>query len=709
MSTILERFKVHNFRSIEKSDWIELADNSCLVGTNEAGKTNLLIALWKLRPANNEPIVPLDDFPRHLFSRYDTDGHSQDVFITADFILDEDLQDELSDELNCDKEQIRKVLVERKYDGKYFISFPYSKIDEFDSSRAIELLSEFEEILKADDAFQKEDENLQKSILEFISKNKEVFEKVDSFKKDDIEKLILDIEQFKSDNFGRKKNLPEIFDENLISQLNFFTKAFNGTPIETTSEIRQKVLMSLPKFVYYSDYGNLDSEIFLPRVIEDFERTDLTESARAKARTLKVLFKYVGLSPEEIYELGNDRKVIIKKMDNHGREISTEEQDLSDEEIRDWADKKRKRGILLTSAATELTKSFKNWWLQGDYIFAFLADGHHFRINVSDSLRPEPIELEGRSRGLQWFFSFFLVFLVETKEAHSNTILLLDEPGLSLHPIAQYDLAKFFRKLSLDNQLIYTSHSPFLVDMENLANVKAVYIDKQSGRTKVSSNLRYDEVDAEKSIYPVHAALGLTVSDTLLLGCLPVLVEGVSDQIYLNLIKRYLIGKGKLKYSKEFVFIPTGGVRGMGPVSKLVSSRENELPFVLVDSDKAGKEYKKQLTKERYRDAKEKVLEVADFLGNQDFEIEDLIPSDAMVRTIDRMFRANQFFEDVFDAKKPIIDQIEEWAKNNSIELQDGWKVDLSRNIQNRFEKLFENVDNDLLEAWDKLFQIMLK
>jgi len=709
MSTILERFKVHNFRSIEESDWIELADNSCLVGTNEAGKTNLLIALWKLRPANNEPIIPLDDFPRHLFSRYETDGHSKDVFVSADFILDEDLQDELSDELNCDKEQIRTVLVERKYDGKYFISFPYSKINEFDSSRATELLLEFEQVLNEDDSFQKEDENLQKSILEFISSKKDEFEKIESFKKEDIEKLINDTQKFKTDNFGRKKNLPELFDENLITQLNFFVRAFDGKPVETTSEIRQKVLKSLPKFVYYSDYGNLDSEIFLPRVIEDFERTDLTESARAKARTLKVLFKYVGLSPEEIYELGNDRKVIIKKMDNYGREISTEEQDLSDEEIRDWADKKRKRGILLTSAATELTKSFKNWWLQGDYIFAFSADGHHFRINVSDSLRPEPIELEGRSRGLQWFFSFFLVFLVETKEAHSNTILLLDEPGLSLHPIAQYDLAKFFRKLSLDNQLIYTSHSPFLVDMENLANVKAVYVDKQTGRTKVSSNLRYDEVDAEKSIYPVHAALGLTVSDTLLLGCLPVLVEGVSDQIYLNLIKRFLIGNGKLKYSKEFVFIPTGGVRGMGPVSKLVSSRDDELPFVLIDSDKTGKEYKKQLTKGRYRDAKEKVLEVADFLGNQDFEIEDLIPSEAMVRTIDRMFRANQFFEDVFDAKKPIVDQIEEWAKNNSITLQDGWKVDLSRNIQNRFEKLFENADKSLIEAWEKLFQKMLE
>ena len=105
---------------------------------------------------------------------------------------------------------------------------------------------------------------------------------------------------------------------------------------------------------------------------------------------------------------------------------------------------------------------------------------------------------------------------METKEEHSNTVLLLDEPGLSLHPIAQYDLAKFFKKLSEENQLIYTSHSPFLVDMDNLANVKAVYIDSETGRTKISSNLRYNDIDSEKSIYPVHAALGLTVSDTLL-------------------------------------------------------------------------------------------------------------------------------------------------------------------------------------------------
>ena len=220
----------------------------------------------------------------------------------------------------------------------------------------------------------------------------------------------------------------------------------------------------------------------------------------------------------------------------------------------------------------------------------------------------------------------------------------------------------------------------------------------------VSANLRYDEKDAEKSIYPVHAALGLTVSDTLLLGCLPILVEGVSDQIYLNLVKRYLIANGKLKYSKELVFIPTGGVRGVGPISTLVSARDDELPYVLLDSDQSGKDYKNKLIGGRYKDERDKVLEVSDFLGEEQYEIEDLFPNEAIVREIDRMYRARDFFEDFYSVDKPIVNQIEEWAQDNSIELEKGWKVDLARNMQNRFDKAFSNVNESLVEAWVNLF-----
>lgn len=704
MKTKLDRFKVYNFRSIEESDWIEVADNSCLVGTNEAGKTNLLIALWKLNPANGEPIVPLDDFPRHLYSNFKADKHSEDVFIAADFILKENFQEEIAKELKCDVEQIKRVLVERRYDGKYHVRFPYSKIENYPVETLHDVFETFESNLYDSEYFLKESPELQNKIRDFL-KNKR-----DGFPKELCSKSVTialrdDIKTFTQENFGKKKNLPEFFESQLLKKIQKMIDAFDGKPIQSTSEINQKVLKEIPKFVYYSDYGNLDSEIYLPRVIEDFGREDLSESARAKARTLDVLFKYVNLSPTEIYELGNESKTIIQKQNQYNQVISTEEKQLTEGEIREWADKKRERGILLRSAATQLTQRFKKWWLQGDYIFDFQADGRHFRINVSDSLRPEPIELEGRSRGLQWFFSFFLVFLVETKGDHSNTILLLDEPGLSLHPIAQYDLAKFFRRLSEDNQLIYTSHSPFLVDMDNLGNVKAVYVDSQTGRTKVSSNLRYNEVDAEKSIFPVHAALGLTVSDTLLLGCLPILVEGPSDQIYLSLIKRYLIGKGKLRNSKEIVFIPTGGVRGMGPVTKLVSSREDSLPYVLLDSDSVGRDYQKQLTKGGYRDEKDKVLGVADFLGEKEYEIEDLIPANSLISIIDRQYRSDQYFEDFYQIGEPIVDQIEAWAKKNSIDLGDGWKVEIARNVQNRFDKVMESIPEEMVTNWEKLFK----
>ena len=80
------------------------------------------------------------------------------------------------------------------------------------------------------------------------------------------------------------------------------------------------------------------------------------------------------------------------------------------------AKKNKERKILLSSAAAGFTKSFNEWWKQGNY----------FRIWVSDAVRPDPIELEARSTGLQWFFSFYLVFLVESELHHRNAILLLD-------------------------------------------------------------------------------------------------------------------------------------------------------------------------------------------------------------------------------------------------------------------------------------------
>ncbi|MCO6489393.1 MAG: AAA family ATPase [Phaeodactylibacter sp.] len=439
MTNKLLKFRVQNFKSIQDSGWIEVGDCSCLVGINEAGKTNLLLALWKLNPANDEPIIPLIDYPRKKFVDYEeTEG--KEIFIEAVFEFGEDLTKEIRKHLGNSEEFYKQIEISRDFAGNLYVQFLAQELKD----------------------------------------------------------------------------------------------------VEITDEVRELIVEAMPNFVYYSDYGNLDSEIYLPHVIENFGRKDLGERERAKSRSLKVLFEFVKLKPKEILELG--RETFLNP--NQGRPNETQ--------IAQEREQKKRREILLQSASNKLTEDFKEWWKQGNYRFRFQADGNHFRIWVSDEVRTEEIELEGRSRGLQWFFSFFLVFLVESKDSHSNCILLLDEPGISLHPIAQFDLIQFFNSLAKENQLLYTTHSPFLVNPDNLADVKAVFVDEK-GLSSVSADLRKNDKVAEKSIYPVHAAIGLTVSDTLFLGCQPILVEGPSDQIYLQLVKNTLLSKGMYKNNKRVV------------------------------------------------------------------------------------------------------------------------------------------------------------
>lgn len=602
----LLQFRVENFKSIHDSGWVQVDQLSCLLGTNEAGKTNMLQALWKLNPANGEPIVPLSDYPRDKYAGYEeTEG--EEVFITADFEVSEQEAKEFT--ATAEEEELPAFTVVRAsrcYNG----------------TRFLELLNQDEVVAEV------------------------------------VEEAVSDA-----------------------------------------------IMAILPRFVYFSDYGNLDSEIYLPHVIANASRSDLGENQRAKARSLDVLFKYVKLDPKEILTLGQEAPT--QKLDHYGNVTQAKP---SEEQIKADREKKKKREVLLSSASSHLTRDFRSWWKQGDYRFRFQADGNHFRIWVSDDRRPAEVELEGRSRGLQWFFSFLLVFLVEAQNSHANSILLLDEPGLSLHPLAQADLIKFFTGLSAENQLIYTTHSPFLVEPNNLANIKAVYVD-DAGQSTVSSNLRQGSTVATQSIYAVHAAIGLTVSQGLLLGCQPVMVEGPSDQIYLQLMKNILSGKAMYKHNQEMIFVPTGGVSGMKPIISILAGRDSALPYAILDADKPGRDKESKLRSELYKDEKNKVVSVREVLGEGDFEIEDLIPADELARVFSKQYRGKETddFEELVDSSKPIIPQMEAFAEQNGHTLEPGWKVELARSVQKAAARIEKNITPEQLKQWKKLFDKITK
>jgi energy-coupling factor transporter ATP-binding protein EcfA2 len=686
----LKRYHVWNFRSVDDSGPIEVDDVTALIGTNESGKTNLLLPLWKLKPAKDGEIVPMADFPRKKFNDY-RNLKKKPTFVEAVFDVPDVARQKLADLTGYPAQMFSEVKFWKDLDGTLYVSFIAVKIErEIPAQGIIDVLQEARKEIDASTPLKGELE-LKPKMLAGID---EALKHVGT-------RNIVDEDGFQA--IRSQLNVPDAASTpkssigprfvRLGEEIEELNKAILKSHPDESEEARKLIASYLPSFVYYSNYGNLDSEIYLPHVIENMKRNDLGSKEGAKARTLKVLFEFVGLKPEEILELGRDLKVPPS-----GK--------LKDEEIQAVSDRKKERSILLQSAGTKLTREFRNWWKQGAYRFRFEADGDHFRIWVSDDLRPEEVELEGRSTGLQWFLSFYLVFLVESKDSHEGSILLLDEPGLSLHPLAQQDLTHFFDGLAKTNQMLYTTHSPFLIDADQLDRARKVYVS-EDGTSKLSADLHFQGTEKTRrdAGYTVWSALGIAVAESFLYGCQPVIVEGPSDQHYLTAIKLHLIKMGKIKPSREMVFPPAGGAKGVKAVASIIMAKDDSLPQALFDGDSAGLQTVKQLRESLYAEAPDRLLSVTDFISLQDAEIEDLFPTDFIVRAVDAVFRAaDKTFADVVKNGQPIVNQIETWAKANGIKLELGWKVDVAKRVKQRILD-GAAIDDKTIELWEKIFQ----
>lgn len=682
----LIRFRVTNFRSIKDSTWIDCSDVTNIIGINEAGKSNALLALWKFNPTDKAEINLLEDLPRNEYSSL-KNSCQELPFIEVIFRLEDD--DELLKKLikitGRRKEELSEIHIKRFYSGEYSYEFPHEEtITELPSKEFITFIEEKTNAISKISTESKVEKHYKATVESILNGYIDKLQQIDIIDKNLLQKFISNTE-----NTGAKPGAKSEIQPIVNDVLKYFREQMEllSRPRIWCDEVWKQVFSLMPNFVYYSNYGNLDTEIYLPHVIDNLERNDITGVAAAKVRTLKVLFDFIGLNPKEILELGEDGV------------------NLSQDEIEKFNKKKEERTVLLNSASSKLTKEFKQWWKQGNYVFDLRADGKFFKIWVSDEKRPEKVVLEARSTGLQWFLSFYLVFLTQTKTNLKNTIILLDEAGLSLHPLAQKDLLAFFKNLATTNQIIHTTHSPFLVDTNNIDSVKIAYIDND-GYTVISNDLRANsDPKRDTSIYAVHAALGLSVSDIMLNGCQPVIVEGASDQYYLNAIKTYLIASGLFKPSKDIVFMPAGGVKGVSAIASIVSAK-GELPYVIIDGDTSGTSFKDKLKKDLYKEEDHKLICLKDFVeGLEAVEIEDIIPFNCISKAIDRLFRSVDDFEfdEVYDSKKSLLSQIEEYARMNRVLLPKGYKVEIAKFAKQKIINMSEKEKE--VDVWIKIFE----
>jgi hypothetical protein len=714
----LRRYRVTNFRSVTDSGWLDLDRVTALIGVNESGKTNLLLPLWKLQPAGDGGIEPTSDFPKALFGTIrEAPGRFQ--FVIAEFDTG-DQAAALAELARIPIEAAARVSVGRCYDGSYSVSFPLHLRRNREERAAVARIIGAAHTAIAQTVAPLAQADLQSAALGTL----------DAMVAD----LDGDAPLSGNDMIRLRDRVAALIpaDPPAASTIVIRLRALRQELGERMAEIiapdpgqigavRDAVIERLPAFVYYSNYGNLDSEIYLPHVVENMGRADLGTKESAKARTLRVLFGFVGLQAEEVLQLGRDFRDIrdeieaqriaeegkiglVRSLVNRarGKEMTPDAQMLAE-----IAAAKRTRSILLQSAGTKLTERFGAWWKQGDYRFRFESDGNHFRIWVADARRPQEVELENRSTGLQWFLSFFLVFLQESGGEHRNAVLLLDEPGHSLHPLAQRDLSAFFDGLAATNQIVYTTHSPFLVDADRLERARKVFVEGD-GSTRVSGDLRAAEgTDSQRGAgFAVHAALNMSVADAMLGGARPVLVGGRIEQIYLSTIKTLLVGAGRLRPRREIVFAPATGPRVMQVMAAMLAGEETGLPPVILDGTQAGREQAAALEAGSHSGCPERVIDLDAFTGIEGAQIEDLLGPDMIAPLVDRVERRpERLFVDSVRPGRALTAQAQDWAEAEGLRLAADWRLQLAQRARTcLLDSGPEDLAPELLDRWAALF-----
>lgn len=261
---------------------------------------------------------------------------------------------------------------------------------------------------------------------------------------------------------------------------------------------------------------------------------------------------------------------------------------------------------------------------------------------MRNNLHRVTVPFSERSAGFIWFFSFLVKF-AQLKKHRGNVVILLDEPGLTLHGTAQKDLLRYFREeLEPNHQLIYSTHSPFMVPAEDLASVRTVedvvVRDDRDRRRSEGTKIRRDVLTTDpQTNFPVFGAMGFEVTQGLIVAPNTLLVEGPSDILYLQAMSKRLQSLKRTHLDPRWAICPSGGIDKILPFVRLFhGNRLNTV--VLTDFDRGQKRklndlYRAQLLED------ERIIVATEIAGQDEADIEDFFDRRLYVELLNATYK----------------------------------------------------------------------
>ena len=633
----LRKFRVRAFRCIHDSGEIKVGDLAAFIGRNESGKTTILEALTLLnKDAKTSDLDLCDEMSEEL--------KSEMRLAEGEFDLSEKETKLIHDKFP-NLADIKKIKIYRtQLNSKVQYDFGDVKISE-EANKRINSWENFVEKIKnfTSTTPSPTRAKLDTRFLEgHAPRTKDAFNNMMAEFNNQIYLIASEDKQTISSWEEIYRNLDYTYDNLLI-----------GTSERSALEnfVEEKLH---PRFVYFSDYkkilGNIDLDEFLketkgirPKGLEYIEEFD-------KAETVKNLFYLSEIDADKLEEVQNSPSRLIK---------------------------------LLHTASRKLTDRLNPAW-KGDPIHVELRfnPGNILSVVISDVHKDGTVTNTGllnrRAEGFKWTFSFIVNFAAETQRSElKEAILLLDEPARNLHPTQQRGISDLLKGLAGSNQILYATHSPFMIFDYTPGNLLVVELDKR----KHLSHIYYDYWNADDAtlvpiLYGLSRGLVESIPDRGIgHNSRPVIiVETMTDCIYLNAFDKFL--KDPNLSMNPLNIVPAYNKNSVLPLA-IFYRNHGYNTFVLLDNTEQSRQISTLLQSNGFKQVQIIFFELA---GQAKQAIEDLIVEEDYLYAVNQTYEIklrkegyhNLTKEDlVARGKKSILDNLNDiWRENQPL----GWE-----------------------------------
>lgn len=446
----LKKFRIHHYKSIiDSGDCPLSSDFTILIGKNESGKTSLLEALRDFD--REQPSIADDAFP--------LSGIHPNPTLELTFAIDAGELDAMADESQMKIPADRRANIldqgiglTKSFSGEYRLKgealAPVSHHGEQEESNPADQIKKKR---------QRMEELLKGCAIPDLNLTQDI---------EILQNSIRDLKGLVKSHLGfihEEKAKVEIV-ELLHDMTRILSAARDGNPkISPQERFTAAMVKRLPRFVFFSDFNDI-----LPFSIPmDAARDHQTVGDFARMANL-------------------DLDQLVKT------------EDL------------QKRINILNRAAAAISGEFLGHWGQNKITLIARPEGNNLLFGVKEAEGTDVYKVEQRSRGFQWFLSFYLRL---NRYKSDDAVILIDEPGMNLHPVAQKDILKVLtEKGPAPRQVIFSTHSPALIDADHLDRIRCVIKDQEKGT--LIKNSVHNGIDGE-TLLPVMTALGARLPVTL--------------------------------------------------------------------------------------------------------------------------------------------------------------------------------------------------